>query len=138
LQRDFTHVTMDFWARVQKGAGCWFWLGNISPQGYGHVYHEGIVTTAHRVAYELTHGPIPAKLWIDHLCRNRACVNPTHLEVTTPAENVLRGKALYRPPTCRRGHPFDGVRGNGRRYCMTCNRERAARHAKFHDAIGHT
>lgn len=77
-----------FWGKVARGPGCWEWNGNFRPQGYG-IFTEGQkVKYAHRVAWELTHGPIPDGLVIDHLCFNRACVNPAHLRVVTQQINA--------------------------------------------------
>lgn len=67
-------------------------------------------------------GPIPEGMQIDHLCLNRLCVRPSHLELVTPAENTRRSK--FSRLTCRFGHPLDGRRGGGkRRYCLTCHRD---------------
>jgi hypothetical protein len=83
-----------FWARVEKAEdGCWEWTRGHLPAGYGQL---GRCYT-HRIAYELAHGPIPEGLEIDHLCRNRGCCNPDHLEAVTHHENTLRwqpGSAL--------------------------------------------
>lgn len=79
-----------FMARVDQSAGpagCWPWLGAIAPSGYGRVHSRW----AHRLSYEFLVGPIPAGLDIDHLCRNRLCVNPAHLEPVTRLVNVRRG-----------------------------------------------
>lgn len=89
---------------------------------------------AHRVAYEATVGPIPKGLQVDHLCRNRLCVNPSHLEAVTPAENKRRG---FSPPAinarkthCIHGHELAGANvyyrkdRPGRRQCRECERIR--------------
>lgn len=96
-----------FWMNVQKGADseCWPWLAGKDNNGYG-VYGIGYPhkDRAHRIAYQLLVGPIPAGLVIDHLCRHRDCANPAHMEVVTRGENVRRG---VRPPKliCKNGHP---------------------------------
>jgi len=78
---------------------CWEWQGSISTQGYGRIAAGGSAETSgsplytHRVMYELRVGPIPGGLEIDHLCRNRRCCNPAHLEAVTRRENVMRGDA---------------------------------------------
>ena len=69
-----------FLAMVDKTDSCWNWLGTTTAHGYGQIGANGKVYPAYRVAYELFIGPIPETLAVDHLCRNRACVNPDHLE----------------------------------------------------------
>lgn len=84
-----------FWTMVDKAGSneCWLWIGKKGSKGYGLVHvdsRSGRQQQAHRAAYELTVGPIPPGLEIDHLCRVRACVNPAHLEPVTRAENMRR------------------------------------------------
>lgn len=79
-------------ARVQHDAnGCWVWTGSLLADGYGNLRDGAKVKRAHRVSYETFVGPIPGGLEIDHLCRNRSCINPDHLEPVTRAENQRRG-----------------------------------------------
>lgn len=74
-----------------KKHDCWLWLGSKSSYGYGIYVLNGKSIPAHRYAYERFNGPIPKGLQIDHLCRVKNCVNPTHLEVVTQLENIRRG-----------------------------------------------
>ncbi len=123
--------------------GCWEWSGCVTSDGYGLIgVRKGGHSTslkAHRVAYELYIGPIPDGLQIDHLCRNRRCVNPQHLEPVTCRENVLRGEGLAAKAAlkthCKRGHLFDEAntyRRGRARYCRACPNEkrRAKRRAQ--------
>lgn len=121
-----------FWEKVQKTDGCWEWLAGTTRHGYG-VFHPGGNVhrniPAHRFSYELHRGAIPEGLHIDHLCRNRRCVRPDHLEVVTVRENVLRGVGRSaqnaRKTTCAQGHPFTGHRTRGERFCRQCATEQA-------------
>lgn len=83
-----------FWQKVCKTDSCWLWTGASIPNGYGTIGVNQKTQMVHRVAYELTKGKIPGRLYLDHLCRNKLCVNPDHLEPVTNAENVRRGMAL--------------------------------------------
>src|SRR3990167_1812336 len=85
-----------FWAKVNKNGpnGCWVWTAYKNRAGYGEFGYRKRKVKAHRFIYEFLLGPIPKSLQLDHLCRNRACINPTHLEVVSPRINLLRGNGL--------------------------------------------
>jgi hypothetical protein len=105
-------------------SGCWEWQGSLNIGGYGQFYFNRKNHPAHRVSYELHIGPFPAGLVTDHLCRNRKCVNPTHLEAVSLKENTLRGisfSALNAKKTnCSMcGGPYS-VNGRGYRFCRPC------------------
>lgn len=101
-----------FWSHVEvyQPAGCWEWTGNIGDHGYGRFPLGGTLYLAHRVALTLLIGPPPVDLHTDHLCRNRKCVNPDHLQSVTHRENMLRGFGAAglkaRQTHCKRGHEF--------------------------------
>lgn len=125
-----------FWGYVSKGTGCWEWRGKIDKStGYGRFKMGGKSPTAHRLSYEWSVGPIPDGLVIDHLCRNRRCVNPAHLEPVTQQVNVLRGETIVAANAakteCQNGHPLSGdnlaINVRGARVCRTCARASAAR-----------
>lgn len=121
----------------EDDSGCWVWTGKINKFGYGYFQIDRATSArAHRFAYEQWAGAIPDGLVIDHLCRNRACVNPDHLEPVTQAENTARGLLWQSQKThCPAGHEYSldntRVRANGHRVCRTCHREQEAiRHEK--------
>lgn len=78
---------------IDRTGECWEWTGGVSDNGYGQMKHNGATVSAHRYAYERQNGPIPVDLQIDHLCRNRRCANPDHLEAVTQEENLRRSRA---------------------------------------------
>lgn len=119
---------------VVSGDGCWLWQG-VTSSGYGRVLPPKGKrrALAHRLFYEILVGPIPDGLTLDHLCRNRVCVNPDHLEPTTLTENIRRGESPTaknrRKTHCKWGHEFTeentlahAGRPGGRR-CRTCERD---------------
>jgi len=115
-----------FWAKVERLTSdeCWAWNGCRDRAGYGKM-REG---RAHRISYELNVGPIPAGLTIDHLCGNKWCVNPAHLEAVTAGENVRRWHA--KRTHCNQGHPWSEnvyQPRSGRRRCRICARAKSAR-----------
>ena len=122
-----------FWAKVRKSpdpGGCWIWTGSKSEGRYGSFNVAGVIRPAHCVAYELATGPIPDGAELDHLCRQKLCVRPDHLEPVTHKVNVLRGKGPTaqnaQKDMCSRGHPFDLIntywRTDGGRRCRACKR----------------
>jgi len=125
-----------FWEKVcvTWPTGCWVWTGAKSPGGYGVFRNErGTNSVAHRFSYTTMIGAVPDGLDLDHLCRNRACVNPAHLEPVTRAENLRRGVRPPRrtapKPECKFGHTF--VEGSFSWYgpdklwrrCLLCRRK---------------
>src|ERR1700751_234362 len=84
-------LTERFEKFFSRGPGCWEWHGYVSKRGYGFFHAFGRPRPAHRVAYEIYVGEIPGGLDLDHLCRNRSCVNPAHLQPVTRQINILRG-----------------------------------------------
>lgn len=82
-----------FMVKVKKTDNCWEWTGHIMANRYGQFWCNGKMQLTHRISYELFKGDIPQGLHIDHLCRNRKCCNPDHLETVTNKENILRGIA---------------------------------------------
>lgn len=135
-----------FWAKVDKNGPlpelrpdlgeCWLWTANTSPKGYGQIKVDGRLIGAHVVGYELTIGPVPEGLELDHLCRRTTCVRGAHLDPVTHAENLRRStsgdhvKARAELITeCPQQHPYDEantrIGADGRRKCRACGRDKA-------------
>lgn len=125
-----------FWALVDiRGADdCWTWIGGKDWDGYGMYTWRSVgeqhTIKAHRIAYRLTHGDCPANLTLDHLCRNRACCNPSHLDPCSADENKRRGESYTwrsRITHCPKHHAYDALNTRltptGKRVCRTCQRE---------------
>ena len=106
---------------------CWRWMAGVSG-GYGMFWTGKKNEVTHRIMYELLHGEIRKIRTLDHLCRNRICCNPSHLEVVTIGENVLRGEGPTavnaRRTECKSGHSFNKentyYRKSGGRACRVC------------------
>lgn len=119
-----------FWKKVIKRNNCWEWTA-YTRNGYGRFKINGNLVTAHHFSYELIHGVIPKEYEVDHLCRNKICVNPDHLEAVIKKENILRGFAPTainsKKTRCIHGHPLSGDNlgmrdDNGGRFCKTCRK----------------
>lgn len=120
-------------------SGCIEWVASVTNGGYG-TFHSGGPrgsVVAHRWSYEYHVGPIPDGLYLDHLCRNRLCVNPDHLEPVTQRENLMRSDSpaalAARRTHCPQGHPYAGDNAfldQGKRKCRTCVRRRNAEAAR--------
>ena len=113
------------------GAGCWIWEGAINSSGYGNIMMHGRTTSAHRVSWHMLRGEMAEGMYLDHLCRNRRCVNPDHLEPVTQRENTMRGNGACavhaRKTHCKNGHEFTPENtdtSSGHRTCRACVRAR--------------
>lgn len=137
-------------SRISRTGTCWLWTGTIKPNGYGalSIWKDGKSTGyyAHRLVYELLIALIPEGLQIDHTCRVRHCVNPDHLELVTPTENVRRSVAFISGTSttqCRNGHEYTEDNtfyySNGSRHFRQCRQcLRAAdkrRYEKFKEKL---
>jgi len=103
-------------------SGCWVWTGPVNNNGYG----KAAGTYVHRLSYAVAHGAIPPDVEIDHLCRNRKCFNPDHLEAVTHQENMMRSPRTRTRTHCAHGHEYSvhgfWTGGDGRRRCKECRR----------------
>lgn len=128
------------WQRIDRQGDndCWLWTGNRTHDGYGlftwKIDGKSVGRGPHRLIYQQLAGPIPDGLTLDHLCRNRLCCNPKHLEPCGRGENARRGDTgqWKRDKThCPKGHPYEGrnlmVTKRGHRQCRQCSYANNAR-----------
>lgn len=128
-----------FAGKVADPADCIQWVGAITSKGYGSVSINGVVTSAHKAAWQHANGPVPDGLTIEHRCRNRACVNVAHMELLTSGDNTRRQPRIanLRPGgECIKGHAITSdadiyVKPSGSRECRECRRG----HAKARSAV---
>jgi hypothetical protein len=126
-----------FWSKIDRAGSCWVWTGTLHKCGYGVLVVTRKAVLAHVFAFRMLIGAVPPGLQIDHLCRNRRCVNPAHMEAVTQAENIRRGigpSAIFARAThCIAGHEFiqantyrvKTARGNNARRCRACHARRS-------------
>jgi hypothetical protein len=119
--------------------GCWEWTDSHRSRGYGALKvggKRGQMVDAHLITYRTFVGPVPEGLELDHICRNRACINPDHLEPVTRRMNALRGVSIIaahaRKTHCKYGHEFVTVKEGDRtrRRCIPCQYEAIKRYQK--------
>jgi hypothetical protein len=148
--RKYPPLEVRFWPKVDKNGPipvnrpelgpCWVWTGAKSKGGYGQIRTKGVLDYAHRISYEMVHGPLPKgerDHHVDHLCRNPACCNPGHLEYVTASENVRRGNVPVAVPAhyakqthCKHGHEYTPENtyyppgSPTHRSCRACARDR--------------
>lgn len=120
----------DFWNELVPDGECLVWP-SVNHDGYGRLTYEGRKWLAHRLTVHLYGIPVPDGYEVDHLCRNRACAKPEHLEVVDHRENMRRGTGMDRVHAakthCHNGHEFSSenthITPKGARVCLTCRRE---------------
>ncbi|HEY9371466.1 HNH endonuclease signature motif containing protein [Streptomyces sp.] len=134
-----------FWSKVSLDqSGCWLWTAGQNRNGYARFMDSRQVNrVGHRIAYEALIGSIPEGLQLDHLCRVRHCVNPSHVEPVTQRENLRRGDTITARSAaathCPAGHPYTGdnlyINPKGHRYCRKCQLARNAQRKLDHPEI---
>lgn len=115
--------------RTDMSGECWIWQGAVDRAGYGKIKDGEGMRYAHVIAYEEAYGLVPEGLTVDHLCRVKNCIRPSHLEAVTLFENIMRSDSCGAENARKKGCPhnhgaYDAVYANGHRYCRQCKAER--------------
>lgn len=128
-----------FWPKVEKTETCWLWTGAKTKAGYGMFgLNRGVglpqkMTMAHRYSWEIANGPIPPGIFVDHMCHTKACVNPRHLRLADPKQNLEnRCDASIKSNTGVRGVSWDKVAG---RYRAAVTHNRKHYHVGRYDTL---